>query len=45
MASGLSTVQLASRLHLSRQGVEYRVSSLLRRLRAPNRVALVARAY
>ncbi|MFX4292336.1 BTAD domain-containing putative transcriptional regulator [Streptomyces bohaiensis] len=45
LASGLSTVQLASRLHLSRQGVEYRVSSLLRRLRAPNRVALVARAY
>jgi DNA-binding NarL/FixJ family response regulator len=45
IANGESNVQLASRLHLSRQGIEYRVTALLRRLKAPNRTALVARAY
>lgn len=45
VAAGESNVQLAARLHLSRQGIEYRVSAMLRRLRAGNRAALVARAY
>lgn len=45
IATGMSTVQLASRLYLSRQGVEYHVSTMLRRLKAPNRAALVSRAY
>lgn len=45
IAQGMSTVQLASRLYLSRQGVEYHVSTMLRRLKAPNRAALVSRAY
>ncbi|MFD7701771.1 PAS domain-containing protein [Streptomyces caelestis] len=45
VASGESTVQLASRLYLSRQGIEYRVGQMLRRFEAPNRPALVARAH
>jgi PAS domain S-box-containing protein len=44
VALGASTAQLAARLHLSRQGVEYHVGLLLRKFRAPNRAALVARA-
>ncbi|MCS7476813.1 response regulator transcription factor [Umezawaea endophytica] len=45
IANGESNVQLAGRLHLSRQGIEYRVAALLRKLQAPNRTALIARAY
>ncbi|WP_253767244.1 PAS domain-containing protein [Goodfellowiella coeruleoviolacea] len=45
VAAGVSTVQLANQLYLSRQGVEYHVSAMLRRLKAPNRPALVSRAY
>ncbi|WP_042410819.1 LuxR C-terminal-related transcriptional regulator [Streptacidiphilus carbonis] len=45
IATGASTVQLATRLFLSRQGVEYRVALMLRRLDAPNRAALVSRAH
>lgn len=45
IAAGLSTIPLASRLYLSRQGVEYHVSGLLRKLKVPNRAALVSRAY
>jgi DNA-binding CsgD family transcriptional regulator len=45
IATGASTVQLAARLYLSRQGVEYHVGLMLRRLKAPNRAALVSRAY
>ncbi|KAK1177552.1 LuxR C-terminal-related transcriptional regulator [Streptomyces sp. NBS 14/10] len=45
IAAGVSTVPLASRLYLSRQGVEYHVTRLLRKLRVPNRAALVSRAY
>ncbi|OJF16285.1 AceR1 [Couchioplanes caeruleus subsp. caeruleus] len=45
IAAGLSTIPLASRLFLSRQGVEYHVSGLLRKLKVPNRAALVSRAY
>ncbi|MER5548593.1 LuxR C-terminal-related transcriptional regulator [Streptomyces sp. NPDC002589] len=45
VATGASTVQLASRLYLSRQGIEYHVGLMLRRFKAPNRAALVSRAY
>lgn len=45
IAAGVSTIPLASRLYLSRQGVEYHVTRLLRQLRVPNRAALVSRAY
>lgn len=45
VATGASTVQLASRLYLSRQGVEYHVGLMLRRFKAPNRATLVSRAY
>ncbi|MGD3110465.1 LuxR C-terminal-related transcriptional regulator [Streptomyces sp. YGL11-2] len=45
VAAGLSTIPLASRLYLSRQGVEYHVTGLLRKLKVPNRAALVSRAY
>jgi PAS domain S-box-containing protein len=45
VASGVSTVDMATKLYLSRQGVEYHVTSMLRRLKAPNRAALVSRAY
>lgn len=45
VAAGASTVQLAARLYLSRQGVEYHVGLMLRNLKAPNRAALVARAH
>ncbi|MEU6391683.1 LuxR C-terminal-related transcriptional regulator [Streptomyces sp. NPDC046939] len=45
VASGASTVQLAARLHLSRQGVEYHVGVMLRKFNVPNRAALVARAH
>lgn len=45
VAAGVSTIQLASMLHLSRGGVEYHVTTLLRRLKAKNRPALVSKAY
>jgi len=45
VAAGLSTQQLASRLDLSSHGVEYHISVMMRKLQAPNRSALVARAY
>ncbi|WP_408993866.1 LuxR C-terminal-related transcriptional regulator [Streptomyces sp. 1268] len=45
IAAGTSTTQLASRLYLSRQGVEYHVSAMLRKFSVPNRAALVAKAY
>ncbi|MFC4147267.1 PAS domain-containing protein [Micromonospora mangrovi] len=45
IATGATTVQLAARLYLSRQGVEYHVSSMMREFKVPNRVALVSKAY
>lgn len=45
VAAGVSTVQLAARLYLSRQGVEYHVGAMLRRFKVPNRAALAAKAY
>ncbi len=45
VAAGISTVQLAAKLYLSRQGIEYHVAAMLRRFKTPNRSALVAKAY
>ncbi len=45
VASGMSTVQLAANLFLSRGGVEYHVSALMKDLKAANRSALVSKAY
>jgi DNA-binding CsgD family transcriptional regulator len=45
VAAGESSAQLASRLYLSRQGVEYHVSALLRKLNASNRTCLVSSAF
>ncbi|EXG82153.1 PAS domain S-box [Cryptosporangium arvum DSM 44712] len=45
VAAGVSTVQLASALFLSRGGVEYHVAMLLRKLKVNNRPALVSKAY
>ncbi len=45
VALGASTTQLAGQLHLSRQGIEYHITSLLRKLDVVNRAALVAKAH
>jgi DNA-binding CsgD family transcriptional regulator len=45
VAAGMSTVQLAAKLFLSRGGVEYHVSALMKNLKATNRSELVSRAY
>ncbi|MFI6730927.1 LuxR C-terminal-related transcriptional regulator [Streptomyces sp. R-74717] len=45
VAVGESTVQMASKLFLSRGGVEYHVASLLRKMKAANRPALISKGY
>jgi DNA-binding CsgD family transcriptional regulator len=45
VAGGMSTVQLAAKLFLSRGGVEYHVSALMKNLKAANRSELVSKAY
>ncbi|WP_216216669.1 helix-turn-helix transcriptional regulator [Amycolatopsis aidingensis] len=45
IAAGVSTVQLAARLYLSRGGIEYHVTNLLRRFKVKNRPALISKAY
>lgn len=45
VAAGESTAQLAERLFLSRDGVEYHVTTLLRKLKVANRPALVSKCY
>jgi DNA-binding CsgD family transcriptional regulator len=45
VAAGDPTVRLAAKLFLSRQGIEYHVSMLLRQFKVPNRTALAAKAY
>jgi DNA-binding CsgD family transcriptional regulator len=45
VAMGMSTVNLAAKLYLSRQGVEYHVATMMKKLKAANRAALVSRAY
>ncbi|MFC9757990.1 LuxR C-terminal-related transcriptional regulator [Streptomyces sp. NPDC056638] len=45
VAVGESTVQMAARLFLSRGGVEYHVASLLRKMKAANRPALISKGF
>lgn len=45
VAAGGTTVQLATNLYLSRQGIEYHVGNMLRRFKVTNRAALVSKAY
>ncbi|MFD2467945.1 PAS domain-containing protein [Amycolatopsis silviterrae] len=45
VATGESTVQLAAKLFLSRGGIEYHVTTLLRMLKVTNRPALVSKGY
>lgn len=45
LALGLTNVELGRELHLSRQGLDYHIDRLRRKLAARSRAALVARAY
>lgn len=45
VAAGMSSAQSARMLYLSKPGVEYHVASLVRKLGAANRTAMVAMAY
>nr|WP_276307327.1 LuxR C-terminal-related transcriptional regulator [Amycolatopsis antarctica] len=45
IAAGTSTVQMAASLFLSRGGVEYHMTALLRKMHAKNRTALISKAY
>ncbi|SFF23455.1 DNA-binding transcriptional regulator, CsgD family [Actinacidiphila alni] len=45
VAFGLTNVELSRVLHLSRQGLDYHIDRLRRKLTARSRAALVARAY
>ncbi|ONI74768.1 hypothetical protein ALI144C_38855 [Actinosynnema sp. ALI-1.44] len=45
VAAGVPTAKLALMVDLSRGGVEYHVTNLLRKLSAPNRTSLVSKAY
>lgn len=45
IATGESTVRMATRLFLSQQGVEYRVGAMLRKFGVPDRAALVSKAF
>lgn len=45
LAHGMSNAEIGERLHLSRQGLDYHLAQLRRKLRTRSRGALVARAY
>ncbi|MFJ5100714.1 LuxR C-terminal-related transcriptional regulator [Streptomyces sp. NPDC088554] len=45
VAMGESSTQIASRLNLSKQGVEYHISGLLRKFDAPSRTALISMIF
>ncbi|WP_081893683.1 helix-turn-helix transcriptional regulator [Actinoalloteichus caeruleus] len=45
VAAGQSTAWMSAHLYLSRQGVDYHVRTLMRKLDVPNRPALVSKAY
>ncbi|MGY9067005.1 LuxR C-terminal-related transcriptional regulator [Streptomyces sp. CAS3] len=45
LAAGNSNNEIAAELHLSRQGLDYRIKSLRYRLGAPSRGALVGKAF
>jgi DNA-binding CsgD family transcriptional regulator len=44
-AAGLTTVQLASQLYLSHQGVAYHIGAMMRRFGVANRTALASKAF
>ncbi|MGW4057577.1 helix-turn-helix domain-containing protein [Amycolatopsis sp. NPDC004747] len=44
VATGASSLQIACRLHLSRQAVDYHIKAMQRQFGAVNRAALVAKA-
>ncbi len=45
VAAGATTIEVAEAIHLSRQGVDYNLRTLMQRFGARNRAELVARAY
>jgi DNA-binding CsgD family transcriptional regulator len=45
VAMGMTTIQLAAKLYLSRQGVEYHIGTMLRKFNVPNRAALASKAF
>jgi DNA-binding CsgD family transcriptional regulator len=45
VAAGKSTINLAAKLHMSRQGIEYHITAMLRRFNVSNRTALTSKAY
>jgi DNA-binding CsgD family transcriptional regulator len=45
VATGISSLQIAHRLHLSRQAVDYHVKGMQRQFDAVNRMELVSKAY
>jgi DNA-binding CsgD family transcriptional regulator len=45
VAAGMPSTRLATRLCMSRHGIEYRIGGMLRKFDVPNRSALVSRAY
>lgn len=45
VAAGLSNIEIAERLNISRYTVAQHVAAMLRRVQARNRAELVARAY
>ncbi|MFF5554015.1 LuxR C-terminal-related transcriptional regulator [Streptomyces olivaceoviridis] len=45
VAVGEPSGELAERLFLSKADVEYHVVALMRKLKVPNRTALIARSY
>lgn len=45
VAAGATTVEVADAIHLSRQGVDYNLRTLMQRFGARNRAELIARAY
>ena len=45
VAMGMTTIQLAAKLYLSRQGVEYHIGTMLRKFNVPNRASLASKAF
>lgn len=45
LASGSSSVQISTQLHLSRQAVDYHIHAMLRAFNAGNRPGLISKAY
>lgn len=45
VATGLTSVQLASQLYLSHQGISYHIGAMIRRFDVANRTALASKAF